>query len=161
MRTLALAVALAVASPAAAALPQPGVLVPGTSLGGIRLGMTQEQVRAVWGSRFGVCRRCAEPTWYYTYRPHRPEGAGVVFRRGRVSAVFTHWAPAGWRTTNGIRIGDSIANVIRRHGPLPRTQCSTYSVLTAVRRGAVTAFYVVDEEVWGLGLTSARLPACR
>jgi hypothetical protein len=28
-------------------------------------------------------------------------------------------------------------------------------------RKGVTAFYVVDEEVWGFGLTTARLGACR
>jgi hypothetical protein len=153
--------ALALAAPTIAAPPRAGLLIPGKSLGGLRLGMTQAQVRAAWGTRYGVCRACLERTWYFTYEPGRPEGAGVSFRKGRVVAIFTHWAPRGWRTDSGIRIGNPIELVTSRYGALPRTPCANYSVLTLVRRGTVTAFYVVEEEVWGFGLTTARPGACR
>jgi hypothetical protein len=163
MRRLAavLALGLFAAAPASGAPPRAGVLVPGKSLGRLSLGMTKAQVRAAWGTRYGVCRGCIEPTWYFTYRPGEPEGAGVQFRKGQVDAVFTHWAPKGWKTTGGIRIGDPIEIVTQRYGPLARTQCASYAVLTLPSRGVVTAFYVVDEEVWGFGLTTARVGACR
>ena len=153
--------ALAFSAATLAAPPRAGLLVPGKSLGGLRLGMTQAQVRAAWGTRHGVCRGCPDRTWYFTYEPGRPEGAGVSFRNGRVVAIFTHWAPKGWRTHSGIRIGNPIELVTSRYGALPRTQCANYSVLTLARRGTVTAFYVVEEELWGFGLTTARLGACR
>jgi hypothetical protein len=153
--------ALALASPALAAPPRAGLLVPGKSLGGLRLGMTQAQVRAAWGEHYGVCRGCLERTWYYTYRKNQPEGAGVSFRGGRVVAIFTHWAPKGWRTDSGIRIGTPIELVTSRYGALPRTQCATYAMLTLARRGTVTSFYIVDEEVWGFGLATTRVAACR
>ncbi|MFN2471871.1 MAG: hypothetical protein ABR583_12980 [Gaiellaceae bacterium] len=85
----------------------------------------------------------------------------MSFRGGRVAAIFTHWSPPGWRTMGGIRIGDPVARVVKRHGALPRTPCSTYSVLTLRRRGVVTSFYVVDERVWGFGLATTRMGVCR
>ena len=141
--------------------PRSGTLVPGKTLGGVRLGMTRSEVRRAWGGRFGVCRGCPDETWYYTYRPRKPQGAGISFRGGRVVAVFTHWAPRGWRTTSGVAIGDSVARLVARHGAMPRTQCSSYSVLTSVRGPTATLFYVVDEKVWGFGLQTTRVGACR
>ena len=152
---------LATAAAAAAAPPRAGVLIPAKSLGGLRLGMTQAQVRAAWGTRYGVCRGCPERTWYFVYRPGRPRGAGVAFRAGRVVAIFTHWAPQGWRTPGGITIGDPIQKVTARFGALLPTQCATYYVLNFLRGATVTSFYVVDEQVWGFGLTTTRFGACR
>jgi len=68
-------------------LPKHGTLVPFQTLGGVRLGMSPAQVQAAWGTRFGRCRGCAEPTWYYTYRAFTPTGAGVSFRAGKVDSV--------------------------------------------------------------------------
>jgi hypothetical protein len=62
-----------------------GVLVPGETLGGVRIGMTKAEVGANWGDRRGVCRECRRTTWYFNYRPFQPQGAGVVFERGRVA----------------------------------------------------------------------------
>src|SRR5438270_12513945 len=88
--------ALASASP-----PQGGLFVPGVSLGGVRLGMTETQVRAHWGTAYGVCKACAETTWYYNYVKYRPQGLGVSFKDGRVDSVFTVWASTGWHTPEG------------------------------------------------------------
>src|SRR5206468_2481751 len=69
VRLLAVAAAaLAVASAAAAAPPRAGLFVPGVSLGGLRIGMTPARVRGAWGSGYGVCRGCADLTWYFNYR---------------------------------------------------------------------------------------------
>ena len=141
--------------------PRSGVVVPGTSLGGLSLGATRAQVRAAWGSRHGVCRDCREATWYFNLRPFEPQGAGVTFRRGRVVALFTVWSPPGWRTDRGLRIDDPAARVSGLYGPLLRTHCGTYAVLTLAQGRTRTSFYVVDERVWGFGLSRPGEPACR
>jgi hypothetical protein len=143
------------------ALPQAGVVEPGKSLGGVALGGTPAEVRAAWGGGFGRCRGCRFPTWYFTYRPYGPQGAGVEFRHGRVAAVFTLWSPPGWHTREGLRIGDAAARVGELYGPLVRRDCRGYYAFVLQRRGALTAFYVVNEQVWGFGLSRPAVSACR
>jgi hypothetical protein len=154
------AVALVLAAAAAAAPPRAGLFVPGVSLGGLRLGMTQKQVRHAWGTGYGVCRGCADLTWYFNYRPYHPEGAGVVFRKGRVVAIFTHWSPPGWHTPGRVKIGDPAAEVAQRYDALPATTCGNYSVVNVIRLDTINAFYIVNDEVWGFGLTTGRVSPC-
>jgi hypothetical protein len=163
MRALLVASAAFIfAASAAAAPPKTGVVVPGKSLGGLSLGATRGQVRAAWGSRFGVCRDCREQTWYFNLRRFKPWGAGVAFRRGRVVALFTVWSPQGWHTDRGLRIGDPAARIAGLYGPLlVRVNCGTYAVLMLRRGRTTTSFYVVDEEIWGFGLSRLAEPACR
>jgi hypothetical protein len=149
----ALATALALAGGASAALPGEGILVPGQTLGGVSIGMSKAKVRSVWGTRFGRCRDCSRETWYYTYRPFEPEGAGVSFRRGRVVRVFTLWQPAGWRTDDGVELGEPEAEVTRVFGALVRRRCIRYSALLLRGDRAQTAFYIFEGELWGFGLT--------
>jgi hypothetical protein len=159
---LAAAAAACVATAvAAAAPPRPTVLDPGRTLGGLALGATPKQVNATWGDRFGRCRACAHPTWYFNDRPFEPKGVGVEFRAGRAAALFTLWAPDGWRTTHGLRIGDAAARIGTLHGPVIRVECGGYAALTRMDARTVTAFYVVDDEVWGFGLMRPDVPACR
>jgi hypothetical protein len=145
----------------ALALPQHGVLVPGRSLGGLRLGATPAQVRAAWGPGHGRCRSCTDETWYFTYRAFAPQGAGVEFRRGRAVALFTLWSPPGWRTSHGLAVGDPEARITQLYGALPRLQCNAYSALFMTRDGTTTAFYVVADKLWGFGLSRAAVPVCR
>jgi hypothetical protein len=142
-------------------LPERGVLVAGESLGGLRLKMTQAEVREAWGTSYGRCRNCADPKWYFTYRKYAPPGAGVSFRQGRVAAIFTIWAPAGWRTSRGLAIGDAEARATTLHGSLLVVHCQGYDALVASRRHTQTAIYVRDGTVWGFGLSSAAVPVCR
>lgn len=159
---LALVAAGLAAAPAAiGAPPRAGVVVPGKSLGGVRLGATRPQVRAAWGGSFGVCRGCREPTWYFNFHIFEPQGAGVSFRGSRASALFTLWQPSGWRTDRGLRIGDPGARVASLYGPLLRLNCGTYSALTLRRARALTAIYLVDEKVWGFGVSRPDEPVCR
>jgi hypothetical protein len=158
---LALLAAAALAAPAAAAPPRHGVLAPGKSLGGLRLGATPKQVKAAWGSRYGRCRNCLRTTWYFTYRRFKARGAAVQFRRGRVEAIFTLWAPRGWRTTRGLKIGDEATRVTALYGSLARMDCTGYYALVLPTRGGVNAFYVVNEKVFGFGLVSFQVPVCR
>jgi hypothetical protein len=162
MRALLVAsAALLFAAGAASAPPKAGVVVPGKSFGGLSVGATRAQVRSAWGSRFGVCRDCREPTWYFNYRGGEPQGVGVSFRRGRAVALFTVWSPRGWRTSRGLQIGDPAARIAGLYGPLLRISCGTYAVLRLRRARTITSFYVVDEQVWGFGLSRFTEPACR
>src|SRR2546423_12810365 len=89
-------IALALAAPAAAGLPKAGALVPGRSLGGIRLGESPQAVRATLGTFYGTCRGCPRRTWYFTYRPFDKHGFAVEFTGGGVSGRYTLSAPARW-----------------------------------------------------------------
>jgi hypothetical protein len=153
VRVLLLAVAVA--------LPPSGVVDPGRSLGGLRLGATAAGVRAVWGADFGRCRGCRRTTWYFTYRRYAAQGAGVELRGGRVAALFTLWSPGGWHTRQGLRVGDPSSRIGALYGPLARRDCRGYYALVLRQGGAVTAFYVVDEKVWGFGLSRPGVPVCR
>jgi hypothetical protein len=145
----------------AAAPPKAGVVVPGKRLGGLSLGATRAQVSAAWGSRHGVCRDCREQTWYFNYSSGYPQGTGVSFRRGRVVALFTVWSPQGWHTNRGLRIDDPAARISGLYGPLLRANCGTYAVRSLRRGRTITSFYVVDEQVWGFGLSRPAEPTCR
>ena len=65
---------------------RPACSSPASALGGVRIGMTKQEVQARWGTSFGRCRGCTRETWYFNYRPFDPQGAGVSFARGRVVA---------------------------------------------------------------------------
>lgn len=144
-----------------AGLPPVGVLVPGASLGGLRPGMTKSEVRAAWGPRHGRCRDCSDETWYFTYKPFHPTGAGVSFHSGRVAAIFTLGEPRRWRTSRGLRIGDSSVKLARLYKPLGRTRCGSYDALTLARRRSLTELYVQNARVFAFGLSRAGAPVCR
>jgi hypothetical protein len=141
-------------------LPQHGVVVPGHTFAGMKLGATKAHVRAAWGPRFGRCRNCSRATWYYTYRDFQPQGAGVAFANEGAASFFTLWAPRGWRTNRGLTIGDSELRITAMYGVLPRVECGTYAALV-LRRGAVdTQFYVYRRKVWGFGISRAGAQPC-
>jgi hypothetical protein len=158
---LVAALALALAAPAAASPPNAGVLVPGRSLGGVELGATKAEVERRWGRAYGVCSGCAAETWYFNYFAFQARGAGVELRKDRVVAVFTIYQPPGWRTTRGLLLGDSVARVTSVYGALVRRECGTYAVLILPGRGATTAFYVLEDQVWAFALLRPGLPLCR
>jgi hypothetical protein len=162
-RALLCAAVLALAAPAAAAgtLPRQGVLVPGRSLAGIRLGDRGAQVTAALGSFHGVCRGCARTTWYFTYRPFDKHGLGVEFSRGRVSALYTLSRPAGWHGPSGLRLGAVDAQVTEVVGPLVVADCSGYHALVADAASARTAYYIVNGRLWAFGLFRRGADPCR
>jgi hypothetical protein len=157
----ALAAALVLAAPAAAGLPRHGLVVPGKSLGGVRLGTPINALLDRWGRSFGICRGCATPTWYFNYVPFEAQGAAASFAGTRVSALFTLWSPKGWRTPQGLEIGDPAARVTSLYGKLARQDCRGYYGLLLHRKRTTTAFYVVDDRVWGFGLSRGGSPPCR
>jgi hypothetical protein len=146
---------------ALATAPGKGVVVPSRSFDGLRLGASTAAVEARWGKRHGRCRDCRRTTWYFNERPFRPQGVGVELRRGRAVAFFTLWQPQGWRTNRNLRLGDPVPRITEIYGALPRLECGTYYALTLETARTLTAFYVVDEKLWGFGLMRPDVPACR
>ncbi len=143
-----------------AAPPDAGVLVPGHSLGGVTLGASLDDVVAAWGRAYGRCRGCAAERLYFNRFAFRPEGAGVELRRGRVAAVFTVWAPAGWRTSQGLAIGAPELRLRSTYAPLQRTTCRGYEAFALPGSGARSVVYVVDGDVWGFGLLARGHTVC-
>lgn len=153
---------LAVALAVLLALPSHGVLVPGKSLGGVRLGAGEAQLRKAWGPRVGVCRGCPRRTLYFNYGPFDQTGAGAEFRRGRAIALYTLWLPTGWRTDRGVSLGDSEATVTAAYGALPRTDCGHYSARVLRLGRVVTAFWFRDDgTLWAFGLLRPSVAVCR
>jgi len=163
--TAALAVlvpAVAVAAPTRATLPTRGVLVPNKSLGGIRLGDTQQRVLERWGANYELCTICDERTWLYMVDDRNLVGAAVSFRGSRVSSVFTLGAPEGWRTSRGVMLLEDMKKVESTYGVLTWTTCTGYAALSmAPRSGVVTSIFTDGQVIYGFALTRAADPVCR
>ena len=151
MRLLALALA--------AALPQSGTVVPWHSLGGVELGMKPAQVERVWGTHHGLCRGCAQQTWYFNYEPYHPEGAAVRFRNGRVDAVWTLWKPPGWHLGT-IQVGAPAESLTGRWGALVTVPCGSYEARILTKGGVTTVIYVYADQVWAFGLSRPTASPC-
>ena len=164
---LALAVVLAPpalgsATKAGAFLPAKGILHPGKSLAGIKLGDTMARVKQVWGGNYKVCegKQCPYPTWYYIYPKGEPLGASVRFKNGRVVTIFTLGSPIGWRTAEGLIIGEQVDRIAQLYGKLTWNVCIGYGAMTMRTNSAVTAIYTTGESVYGFALTRPTEPVC-
>ena len=156
------ALTLAAASAAATAPPDSGVLVPGRTLGGIALGSSRADVVAAWGRAFGRCRDCGLETLYFNRYAFRPEGAAVELRDGRVVSVYTLWAPPGWRTSAGLRIGEPSLRLEATYRAAPAASRAAATPRTSSRgSGPRSVVYVVDDAVWGFALLGPGRPVCR
>jgi len=154
-------IALALAASAAAGLPKAGVLVPGRSLGGIRLGESPQAVRAALGTFYGACRGCPRRTWYFTYRPFDKHGLAVEFTGGKVSGIYTLWRPAGWHASHKLGFGTSVLAVHKLVGASRAVTCSDYEALAHDSLQARTAYYLVNGRLWGFGLFRRGASPCR
>jgi len=154
-------IALALAVPAAAGLPKGGSLVPGRSLGGIRLGASPRAVRAALGTFYGTCRGCPHRTWYFTYRPFEKQGLAVEFTLGRVSGAYTLWRPAGWHGPHKLGFGTSVLAVHKLTRASRTVTCNGYEALVQDSTHARTAYYVVQGRLWGFGLFARGASPCR
>ena len=152
---------LVLAAPAAAGLPRPGALVPGRSLGGVRLGESPQAVRAALGRFYGACRACPNRTWYFTYRPFAKQGVAVELEHGSVSAVYTLWRPAGWHAPHGLRFGATPLTVHQRVGTLRTITCHGYEALVRDSAQVRTAYFLFDGRLWGFGLFRRGAAPCR
>jgi hypothetical protein len=167
----ALVLAAALLAPpalAASSLPARGVLTPGKSLGGIRIGMTMAQVKATWGTNYKLCPRSqycpnskTDQVWYFIYERGEPLGAGVRFRHGRVSAVFTLGSPQGWHTLQGLGVGQQIDKANELYGQLAWHVCIGYGAMSMRNGNTVTSIYTSGEAVYGFALTAPSEPICQ
>jgi hypothetical protein len=153
--------ALFLAATAAAGLPKAGALVPGRSLGGVRLGESAGAVRAALGTFYGTCRGCPRRTWYFTYAPFDKHGLAVEFTGGRVSGVYTLWQPAGWHAPHQLGFGTSVLAVHKLTGASHTVSCRDYDALVSDSTHARTAYYLFDGRLWGFGLFRPRASPCR
>lgn len=154
-------IALVLAAPAAAGLPKAGVLVPGRSLGGIRLGESPEAVRASLGTFYGNCRGCRSRTWYFTYKPFDKHGLAVEFSGGKVSGLYTLWSPAGWHGPHQLGFGSSVLAVHHLAHASHAVTCTDYEALARDSAHARTAYYLVNGRLWGFGLFRRGASPCR
>lgn len=169
------AIALAVVSTAVAAgstrvaqaLPSRGILTPGVSLGGVHIGDTMAQVLARWGHNYKVCPRnnpeCkTDVVWFYIYGRGEPLGAGVRFdKNSKVKAVFTLGSPPGWRTAEGLLIGEQVDKAQSLYGQLGWSVCIGYGAMSMRNSKTVTSIYTTGEAVYGFALTSPGTPVCQ
>jgi hypothetical protein len=144
-----------------AGFPTHGVLVPGVSLAGVRLGDTVAGVKRIWGSGYKACRECTSPTWYYIYAKGEPLGAAVKFKNGRVVAVFTLGSPTGWRTAEGLLMGEQIDRVAALYGALGWHVCIGYGAMSMRKGNTVTSIYTTGEAVYGFAITAPAEPVCQ
>ena len=142
----------------ATALPPRGILHPGKSLAGVKLGDTMARVKQLWGSDYKVCqgKQCPYPTWYYIYPKGEPLGASVRFRNGRVVTIFTLGSPIGWRTAEGLIIGEQVDRITQLYGNV----CIGYGAMTMRTNAAVTSIYTTGQAVYGFALSRPNEPVC-
>jgi hypothetical protein len=148
------------------AFPSIGILKPGVSLGGLQIGETMPQVAARWGNGYRVCPRsqCKGPdtVWYYVYRTAEPLGAAVRFNRsGHVTAVFTLGSPPGWRTADGLLIGQQVDAATELYGTLPLSVCLGYGAMSMRAAQTVSSIYTTGTAVYGFAITAPNEPICQ
>jgi hypothetical protein len=147
-------------------LPTRGVFVPGVSLVGVKLGMSQTQVKTVLGGNYSQCTvavtlLCKEPAWLFTYTRGEPLGVAVKFHNLKVSAVFTLGAIAGWKTSDGLKMGDPAASIYNFYQTPIYTRCVGFEALS-MRKGTVTtSFYTSSGIVYGFALTTPPEGVCQ
>jgi hypothetical protein len=145
----------------AARFPTRGTVVPGVSFAGVKIGDTEQRVRAVWGNNFRPCTYCKDTTWLYVYRGAEPLGAAARFRDNKVVAVFSLGSPAGWKTDKGLFMGDPISNVYNYYGQLGTTRCIGFDALTVKIGTSTTAFYSAAGVVYGFALIAPGMTVCQ
>ena len=166
-----LVVALALAAATAATgsgtqqahFPLKGIVVPGVSIGGIQIGMTEQQVLARWGHDFEVCVTCRpRVTWFYEYKGSEPLGAAIRFDvKGKVSAVFTLGSPLGWGTRGKVMMFDPVKNVYNVLENPRMVPCIGYAALVMRAGRNSMSIYTAAGVVYGFALTAPGEPPCQ
>jgi hypothetical protein len=163
---LSLALVLAAQSGASHAratnFPSHGVVVPGTSIGGITIGLTQAMVQTKWGKNYTLYdqSKATTPVWLYVYPGPEPLGAAVKFKNNKVVSVFTLGSPVGWGL-KGVKMGDPTSNVYNLFGSLNTSNCIGYDALWVRIGGSITSFYSANGVIYGYALTAPTESVCQ
>ena len=75
--------------------------------------------------------------------------------------MFTLGSPAGWRTQEGLLLGEQIDRVSRPLRQLSWRVCIGYGALSMRKPGIVTSIYTNGEAVYGFALTAPNEPVCQ
>ena len=147
-------------------LPTQGILAPGVSLGGLHVGDSMAQVVKRWGHNYRVCpkNQCkgTDTVWFYIYGSGDPLGASVRFNKaGFVTAVFTLGSPAGWRTSDGLLVGQAIDEVTKLYGNLNWSVCVGFGAMSMRNAKVVTSIYTTGQAVYGFAITAPGTPVCQ
>ncbi len=162
----ALVVAGVSPSAASATLPHPRttLIVPGKSIAGMTLGITQSQAFHAWGRTgctFDVC------TWWGPGNHSHAERATVSLHNGRVIQVDINAGTSGvnekfrpgtlstWKTAKNIHLG-STKQAVKRAYPSARPNSSTGVAGYDLYPGAGRPFYMRFSS-FGVGATPNRL----
>lgn len=144
-----------------AKLPTHGVLHLGNDLAGVKIGDSDTKVKQLWGTNYKVCPNCKSPTWYFLYQTGEPLGAAVKFKNHKVVAVFTLGSPLGWRTAEGLLVGDQVEKASALYGTLGWHGCIGYGAMSKRSGNTVTSIYTTGEAVYGFAITALAEPVCQ
>jgi hypothetical protein len=147
-------------------LPTRGVFKPGVSLAGVKLGDSMTRVKTVLGANYTLCtvansQLCKEPVWLFEYTRGEPLGVATKFHNGKVSAVFTLGAIEGWRTSEGLKMGDPVSSIYNLYETTSYTKCIGFEALSMKKPGVITSFYTASGIVYGFALTAPKEAICQ
>ena len=83
------------------------------------------------------------------------------FRNGKVVTIFTLGSPTGWRTAEGLMIGEQVDRVSQLYGKLTWSTCIGYgamSMRTNARRSPRSTS--TGQAVYGFALSRPNEPVC-
>jgi hypothetical protein len=119
----------------ASAARAPIVVVPGKSIGGVRLGDSLAAVRRLLGAE---SFRAPSYSGYQELVFRERQALNVRFRGGKVIAISAS-AP-GSQTTEGLAMGQPSARITKLYGSLPKINCDVATLF--VMRGKTASTYI-------------------
>jgi hypothetical protein len=165
------ALTLALAATAFAGVPHPStrLIVPGKSLGGVRLGGTFAAARKAWGPGADCRKNFSMRVCVYKTNSYADGSAGFSSRSGgrideitlnagftrNSTPIFTN-SVARFRTSKGIRLGSTSAAVRKAYPDVKRRSGSaSYPLVLSGPGEATTTFQISRRRVIGIRIASA------